>query len=235
MKKVLVIIPCYNEAENLSKVVDKVREASKEYDILIVNDCSTDKSLKVALSLNVNVIDLPCNLGIGGAVQTGYIYGVANNYDYMVQLDGDGQHNPEEIARMLEKCDYGYDMVIGSRFIEKKGFQSNAVRRLGINWLSLVIKILTGQTISDSTSGLRMVNRRVAKEFILYYPFDYPEPETNSLIIKKGYKVTEIPVVMNERDFGVSSINLKKSIYYMVKVTIAIILVLFSKRSKEVE
>jgi len=171
------------------------------------------------------MVDLPINLGIGGAVQTGYKYAVRNGYDMAVQVDGDGQHDPkflEEMAEYLEKNNL--DMVIGSRFIEKEGFQSSGLRRIGIRFFTRLIKLLTGEKITDPTSGLRMIGKDVLKIFAEDYPKDYPEPESVVSILRRKMKVAEIPVVMREREGGISSISMKKSVYYMVKVTLAIII-----------
>ena len=170
-------------------------------------------------------MNLPANLGIGGAVQTGYKYAFFNGYDTAVQLDADGQHDPAFLKSMLNKMiETDADMVIGSRFIEKQGFQSSFARRMGIRYFSGLIKFLTGKRITDPTSGLRLANRKVIEIFAKDYPVDYPEPESTAHILKKGMKVHEIPVIMRERQGGKSSINMKRSVYYMIKVSIAILL-----------
>lgn len=224
MKK-LIIIPAYNEEENIEKTVEAIRKDSFGFDYVIINDCSTDNTKKICEQKGYNVINLPINLGIGGAVQTGYKYAVRNGYDMAVQVDGDGQHNPQFLREMAEYLEENaLDMVIGSRFIEKKGFQSTGTRRIGIQFFVLLIKVLTGETITDPTSGLRMIGRNVLEIFSEDYPKDYPEPESVVAILRKKMKVKEIPVVMNERTGGVSSISLKKSVYYMIKVTLAMII-----------
>lgn len=224
MKK-LIIIPAFNESENIEKTVRKIEKSSPEFDYVIINDCSTDNTLEICKKNHFNVIDLPQNLGIGGAVQTGYLYGCRNGYDMAVQVDGDGQHDPaflDEMARHMEK--EGLDMVIGSRFIEKKGFQSSGIRRIGIRYFTILIKLLTGKTITDPTSGLRLINRDVMELFSRHYPKDYPEPESVVAVIRRKMKVGEIPVIMHEREGGVSSISVKKSVYYMIKVSLAIMI-----------
>ena len=224
MKK-LVIIPAYNEGENIKTTIDEVVKKAKGFDYVVINDCSTDNTKIICEKYKYNYIDLPINLGIGGAVQTGYRYAYMEGYDLAVQVDGDGQHDPEflnQMAEFLEKNDA--DMVIGSRFIDKKGFQSSGTRRIGIKYFTILIKILTGKTITDPTSGLRMVNRDIMKEFAYDYPKDYPEPESVVSILRKKKKVEEIPVIMRERSGGVSSISLKKSVYYMIKVSLAILI-----------
>ena len=169
-------------------------------------------------------------MGIGGAVQTGYRYGYNEGYDYAVQVDGDGQHNPEYLEKMVEHMiENKDDMVIGSRFIDKQGFQSSGTRRIGIKYFTLLIKLLTGKTITDPTSGLRMVNRDIMQVFAFDYPKDYPEPESVVSILRKKKKVEEIPVIMRARNGGVSSISIKKSFYYMIKVSLAIIIEMIRK------
>lgn len=224
MKK-LIIIPAYNESANIEKTVRRIKERAPEFDYVIINDCSTDRTLQICRENGFHVINLPQNLGIGGAVQTGYLYGYRNGYDMAVQVDGDGQHDPaflDEMAKYMIKEDL--DMVIGSRFIEKKGFQSSGIRRIGIRYFTFLIKILTGKTITDPTSGLRLVDRRVMELFSEQYPKDYPEPESVVAVIRRKMKVGEIPVIMHEREGGVSSISAKKSVYYMIKVSLAILI-----------
>ena len=174
-------------------------------------------------------LNLPVNLGIGGAVQTGYRYAYYHGYDIAVQFDGDGQHSASHLEDMVTTLiDTESDMVIGSRFIEKEGFQSSGLRRIGIKYFTGLIKILTGKTITDPTSGMRMVNKKLLEKFTDEYPKDYPEPES-VVILSEKYKVTEIPVVMNEREEGVSSISLKNSVYYMIKVSFAILIARMKK------
>ena len=224
MKK-LIIIPAYNEEENIEKTVESILRDSSGFDYVIINDCSRDNTKKICEKRGYNIVNLPINLGIGGAVQTGYKYAVRNGYDMAVQVDGDGQHDPkflEEMATYLEE--HNVDMVIGSRFIEKQGFQSSGLRRIGIRFFTFLIKILTGKKITDPTSGLRMVGKNVLQIFSEEYPKDYPEPETVVGILRRGMKVEEIPVIMHEREGGVSSISMKKSVYYMIKVSLAIII-----------
>lgn len=224
MKK-LVIIPAYNESASIKSTVEEIRQKAKDFDYVIINDCSKDQTREICEENNYNIINLPINLGIGGAVQTGYRYGYNHGYDIAVQVDGDGQHNPEFLRQMAEYFQsHEVDMVIGSRFIEKEGFQSSGTRRIGIKYFTILIKMLTGKEITDPTSGLRMVNRDIMGMFAREYPKDYPEPESTVAVLRKGKKVEEIPVVMRERQGGVSSISLKKSVYYMVKVSLAILI-----------
>lgn len=224
MKKI-AIIPAYNESASIVNTVSDILNNAPGFDYVVINDRSRDDTLKVCLENNINVINLPLNLGIGGAVQTGYWYALENDYDIAVQFDGDGQHDAKYLNEMADflirsEC----DMVIGSRFIEKEGFQSSSARRFGIKYFSFLIKLLTGKKITDPTSGYRMGNRKIIEQFADAYPKDYPEPETVVAILDKGKKVKEMPVVMRAREEGVSSISLKKSVYYMIKVTLAMII-----------
>lgn len=222
--KRLIIIPAYNEEASIENTIIQIQKEAPEFDYIVINDCSTDRTGKICEENHFPVIHLPVNLGIGGAVQTGYLYGVYNGYDEAVQIDGDGQHDPAYLLKMAEYMEECHaDMVIGSRFIEKKGFQSSGIRRIGIRYFTGLIRILTGKKITDPTSGLRMVNREVMSFFAENYPKDYPEPESVVAILRRGKKVEELPVVMKERSGGVSSISPKKSIYYMIKVSLAIL------------
>lgn len=225
MKK-LIIIPAFNESSNIERTIAMIKKDSPDFDYVIINDCSTDNTLEICRRNSFNVIDLPINLGIGGAVQTGYLYAKEYGYDMAVQVDGDGQHNPSFLNRMVEVLeDTQSNMVVGSRFIENEGFQSSFVRRVGIRYFMFLIRALTGQKITDATSGLRLVDKKLIERFASAYPEDYPEPEVIVDVLTHGYTVKEIPVVMNERLGGESSISMKKSIYYMIKVTIAILFV----------
>ena len=224
MKK-LIIIPAYNESQNIKKTVEAIRKDAPQFDYVIINDCSTDNTREICEENGFNLVNLPINLGIGGAVQTGYRYGWKNGYDLAVQVDGDGQHDPKFLQKMADYLEENQlDIVIGSRFIEKKGFQSSGTRLFGIKYFTLLIRLLTGVRITDPTSGLRMINRDVMRLFAYDYPKDYPEPESVVAILRRKKRVEEIPVIMKERQGGVSSISPKKSIYYMIKVTLAILI-----------
>ncbi|WP_040213618.1 glycosyltransferase family 2 protein [Clostridium polynesiense] len=228
MEKVLLIIPAYNESKNIPRLIESINALNEGYDILVVNDCSTDNTKNVCRELGVNTINLPANLGIGGAMQTGYKYAYYNNYDIAVQVDGDGQHNPIYIKDVIREVKSGYNMCIGSRFINKEGFQSTLMRRVGITYFNYLIKMLTGISITDPTSGFRAADKTTINLFRKYYPVDYPEPETVVLLKKNGLKIKEIPVIMNERLEGKSSIDSFKSIYYMIKVSVAILITAMS-------
>ena len=228
--KTLIIIPAYNEQNSLLETIKglekviKSKENNTKIDYIVINDCSKDKTLYICKENNLNVINLPVNLGIGGAVQTGYKYAAENDYDIAIQMDADGQHKPEYIYNLIKEVNDGNDMVIASRFIEKNGFQSTFLRRLGINLYSKLIKLFSGITIKDTTSGYRAVNKKIIRYFAENYPVDYPEPETNAILAKAKCKIKEIPVIMEERTGGKSSITAFKSIYYAGKVALAVII-----------
>ena len=222
--KTLIIIPAYNESENIKRVIDNLVENYPKYDYVIINDCSTDDTEKICRENGFNYISLPANLGIGGGVQTGYKYALKNGYDIAVQMDGDGQHDPaylDELTAILEKGEA--DIAIGSRFITKEGFQSSSMRRFGIKFLSLLIKVCSGADIKDVTSGYRAVNRKFIEIYSKDYADDYPEPEAIVAARMYGGTLAEVPVIMNERMGGVSSINPIKSVYYMIKVSLSIL------------
>ncbi|MFQ3125857.1 glycosyltransferase family 2 protein [Streptococcus pyogenes] len=225
MKK-LIIIPAYNESSNIVNTIRTIESDAPDFDYIIIDDCSTDNTLAICQKQGFNVISLPINLGIGGAVQTGYRYAQRCGYDVAVQVDGDGQHNPCYLEKMVEVLvQSSVNMVIGSRFITKEGFQSSFARRIGIKYFTWLIALLIGKKITDATSGLRLIDRSLIERFANHYPDDYPEPETVVDVLVSHFKVKEIPVVMNERQGGVSSISLTKSVYYMIKVTLAILVV----------
>lgn len=224
MKK-LVMIPAYNEQGSIEKTVRDILNYAPDFDYVVINDCSTDKTLKVCRKNGFHVVSLPVNLGIGGGVQTGYLYAFQNDYDIAVQFDGDGQHNARYLNEMADRLVRdNLDMVIGSRYIRKEGFQSSGLRRVGIRYFTALIRLVTGKKITDPTSGMRMAGRDVIEMYARNYPKDYPEPESVVAILKAGKKVDEIPVQMNAREEGVSSISPKKSVYYMIKVSLAILI-----------
>lgn len=229
MKDKLVIIPAFNEAGCIVNTVNDIIENAPEFDYVVINDCSRDDTYKLCLEHGFNVVNLPINSGIGAAVQTGYLYAKRYGYKYAIQVDGDGQHDAAFLgimARYMEE--HGTGMLIGSRYIEKQGFQSSGLRRFGIKYFTVLIKLLTGKKITDPTSGMRMVGRDIIEYFAEEYPKDYPEPETAVSIVKKGWKVEEIPVVMKERQAGTSSISPKRSVYYMIKVSLACVMAAMS-------
>lgn len=223
--KTLIIIPAYNEEQNIQKVVNNIITNFPQYDYIVINDGSTDNTASICEHEKYQYVDLSINLGIGGAVQTGYRYAKENNYDIAIQIDGDGQHDiafADRMVQMLEQNEA--DVVIGSRFIEKQGFQSSGSRRTGIKILSNLIKISTGIKVNDVTSGFRAVNKKFIDVYSKDYSNDYPEPEAIVTAVMYEGRVKEIPVIMNERQGGVSSIKFWNSIYYMIKVTLAILI-----------
>lgn len=230
MKK-LIIIPAYNEEKNILKVCNGITEYNKankdNYDIIVINDGSTDNTETVLNENNIPHIKLIRNLGIGGAVQTGYKYAQENNYDIAIQYDGDGQHNIEYVKNIIKPIEESKaNMVIGSRFVEKiDTFKSSRARRIGIKIISFCIKLVTGQKIYDTTSGMRAVDKKIIAKFSEDYPTEYPEPISTVKVLKEGYNVLEKPVKMNERQEGVSSIRAWKNVYYMINVVLSIILI----------
>ncbi len=231
-KKILVVIPAYNEEGNLSRVIKSIKTRQEPLDPLVVNDASTDRTAREAAEAGAMVISLPCNLGIGGAVQTGFKYARENNYDFAIQFDGDGQHDAAYIAAILEPVLSGrLDMCIGSRFLSIEGeFKSSFLRRMGIRFFSVLIGFLTGQRLSDPTSGFRAFGRKAIGLFAESYPIDFPEPESIVIAKHNGVLIGEAPVIMHARGSGNSSIRYLKSGYYMVKVTLAILLCRLKKR-----
>lgn len=223
--KVLIIIPAYNEEDSIQKVVGNMIVHFPEYDYVIVNDGSTDRTEEICRKENYSFLNLPLNLGIGGAVQAGYRYAKENDYDVAIQMDGDGQHDISFAGEMIKLLEADKaDVVIGSRFLEKQGFQTSGSRRTGIRILSSLIKICTGVEVKDVTSGFRAVNKRFIQIYSNDYSNDYPEPEAIVSAVMYGGRIAEVPVIMNERQGGASSIRFWNSVYYMIKVTLAIVI-----------
>ena len=222
--KVLIIIPAYNEEESIAEVVGRLTSQRSAYDYLIINDGSRDSTLEICEEQHFQYLNLPINLGIGGAVQTGYVYARRNGYDIAVQMDGDGQHDIAYLEDMLKPIlEDEADIVIGSRFLEKEGFQSSRIRRVGIKFLSFLIRLTTGKKLMDVTSGFRAVNKRFINIYANDYPTVYPEPEAIVTAIMNRGRIMEVPVQMREREGGSSSITFGRSMYYMIKVTLAIL------------
>jgi glycosyltransferase involved in cell wall biosynthesis len=227
MVRIAVVIPAYNEEASIANVVKDIRaQSSAEVELtpVVVNDCSKDKTAEIINAAPCIALHLPVNLGIGGAVQTGFMYAYQNHFDYAIQVDGDGQHPANQIVNLYKHLiKHRLDVVIGSRFIDKQGFQSSFARRIGIRYFKWLNLFLTGKRITDNTSGFRLLNRKALEITNRYYPDEYPEPEAVILFHKKGLLIGEYPVEMLERQGGVSSIGTWKSVYYMFKVTIAIL------------
>ncbi len=223
--KSIIIIPTYNEQDNILDVINDIEQNATECHYMVINDGSADKTGLILRENHIPHINLPFNVGIGGAVQTGYKYAFEKGYDIVVQFDGDGQHKASFIPEMINILEEeNTDMIIGSRFLDKRGYQSTFIRRLGIKYFSFLIWLLSGSGVTDSTSGFRACNRTIIELFSKNYPQDYPEPESIMILKGKDLKITEIPVEMKKRARGNSSINRSLSVYYMVKVTLAIIM-----------
>ena len=235
-ERVLFIIPAYNEENAIVKTVENIRSYNPDWDVIVINDGSTDQTENLCKKNKIPVISLIMNLGIGGAVQTGYKYAMEQDYDIAIQFDGDGQHNiayvDELIAPILKQ---EQDFVIGSRFIsgDRKGFISSPLRRLGIRIISITIRLFTGKKIYDPTSGFRAANKAVIHYFANEYPIEFPEPESVTLLFKQKYRVKEMPVIMYERQGGKSSIHTWKSAYYMINVLFSLIIVSLRKFDKK--
>ena len=222
-RRALVMIPAYNESAAIARTIRDVRRHASWADILVVNDGSADDTSEQAARAGAKVVDLPVNLGIGGAVQTGYRYAWINGYDMAFQFDGDGQHRARRLAdlvRPLLKEDL--DLVVGSRFLRPRGMTATGMRLAGIAILSRAISAAIGQRITDPTSGVRGAGRRAIELFAAEYPQDYPEPESLVLLYKQGFRIKEVPATMRRRRGGVSSIGSLKGIHYMVKVLLAV-------------
>lgn len=225
--KVLVIVPAYNEEEAIGKVIDDLHKHVPDFDILVVSDGSRDNTARIAKEKGALVVELPTNLGIGGAVQTGLKYAHRYGYDVAIQFDGDGQHLASEIDKLIGPLREGRaDAVIGSRFLpgQKSSFQSTIGRRIGIWFFEVLNSLLIRQWITDNTSGFRAYNREVIDFMVYNYPTDYPEPEAVILLGRNRFRIVEVPVEMRERMGGRSSIFGWRSAYYMIKVTLAIIM-----------
>lgn len=228
--KILVIIPAYNEEKNIEHVISSIKREFPICDILVVNDGSRDRTGQVAKDMGVVVINLPYNLGIGGAMQTGYRYAADNNYGIAVQVDGDGQHPAEQIKRLVAVIGDGEaDVVVGSRFIVDGSYRPTTTRLIGITYFSKLLSLVLGQKVTDTTSGFRAVNNKVISFFSGNYPEDYPEVEALLLLHRKGFRIKEISVDMKERVSGKSSITPFRSLYYMVKVSLAIFIGILRK------
>lgn len=231
MSKILLIIPSYNEEKNIKKLFDSICQYNdsheQKYDVLFINDGSKDNTEQQLCLYDCNHVTLIQNLGIGGAVQTGYKYALEHNYDIAIQMDGDGQHDVNCVENIIRPIQEGTaNLVIGSRFIDSSSskFKSSAFRRLGIKLISMAIRMKTGKRIYDTTSGFRAADYSIIKEFASSYPTEYPEPVSTTFVLKNGYKVDEVAVSMYERKNGVSSIRSWKNIYYMINVILSIIL-----------
>lgn len=237
--KILIIIPAYNEEGNIAKTIEDIfrlypsaresnfnSEPGRNVSVLVVDDGSKDNTRKVALHAGAQVVSLPFNLGIGGAVQTGFKFAREKDFDVAIQVDGDNQHDVSFLEKLIDPIEKGQvDMTIGSRFIPPYlGFQSSFIRRIGINFFARLISFLTATKVTDPTSGFRAFNKKLIKVFADYYPIDFPEPEAIVVARRYGANIVEVPVQMRKRVAGSSSIRYLKTLYYMIKVTFAILL-----------
>lgn len=222
---ILIIIPAFNEEETLQGIILGIRKSMPQDHILVVNDGSTDSTGETARKEGVIVLEHPYNMGIGATMQTGFLFAFRNGYDIAVQIDGDGQHDPNYLQALMSPLLKGEaQLVIGSRYLEGQGFKSSIPRRVGILFFSFLYYILTGEKVTDPTSGFRAFDKKAIDFFSKEYPSDYPEVESLILLHRKGFIFKEVPVVMKERQGGVSSINLLRSIYYMIKVTLSMVI-----------
>lgn len=234
-QKILVIIPAYNEEDSLGRVIRQIRTSTPAADIVVINDGSTDATPDIAEGYGAILVSLPYNLGIGSAMQTGFMYAHDFHYDVAVQVDGDGQHDPSEIQALVDALqETEADVVVGSRYLEDRGYITPWQRRIGIVMLASLISVIVRQRITDPTSGFRAMSRRAIYFCSSDYPFDYPEPEAIVVLKRAGLVVREIPVTMNPRYGGQSSITPLRSAYYMVKVIMAIIIGLLRERPRAI-
>jgi glycosyltransferase involved in cell wall biosynthesis len=236
MNRFLAIVPAYNEGEIIARTVDEIHRCAPDFDVLVVDDGSADRTASEAAAANAGVLRLPFNLGIGGAMQSGYTYALEHGYDVAVQVDGDGQHDPRYIHELLRQLtgDLGVNMVTGSRFLESEagGHRSSLTRRVGIGIFARVVSLVTGQRVTDPTSGFRMIDRLGIELFARDYPQDYPEVEAILLMHAHRLRSREVTVRMRPRTSGVSSISSAQPIYYMVKVLLAIFVTLFRAKPR---
>jgi len=229
--KRLAIVPAFNEQDSIGRVIDEIRAFDSGFEIVVVDDGSTDRTAAVAAERLVHVLRLPFNLGIGGAVQTGYRFALEGGYDVAVQVDGDGQHDAAQLSRILKPLLEGdADLVVGSRFADTgAAYRSSPVRRVGIRIFAGIVSAVVRQRVTDTTSGFRAVNRRGITLFAADYPHDYPEVEATVMCVKHRLRLTEVPVTMRERSGGRSSITALRAVYYMTKVLLAIFVGLFRR------
>ena len=228
--RILAVVPAYNEAGSIERVIAEVGRCVPPVDVVVVDDGSADATAALAERAGAAVLRMPFNVGIGGAVQTGYKYALARGYDIAIQVDGDGQHDPGEIGKLIDPLLRGEnDMSVGTRFRGDHTYRSPLARRIGIRMFARIVSLMVGHRVTDTTSGFRAVNRSGIQLFAGDYPNDYPEVESIVLLCRHGLTMTEVPVEMRERASGTSSITVIRSIYYVVKVMLALLISLFRK------
>jgi glycosyltransferase involved in cell wall biosynthesis len=230
-RRVIAVVPAYNEERAIGAIVDEIRAFDASFDVVVIDDGSTDATATVAAEHGAAVVTLPFNLGIGGAVQTGFKYALEHDYELAVRLDGDGQHDPAELPKLLAPVERGEaDIVTGSRFADgARAYRPHFSRRIGITWFAMLVSLLTRQRVTDTTSGFQALNRKGIALFAGDYPNDYPEVEATVLVFKHRLRLAEVPVQMREREHGESSITFLRSVYYMLKVTLALLVAMVRK------
>ena len=230
-RRAIAIVPAHNEERNIARVIEELRAFDASLEVVVVSDGSVDRTAEVAAALGAHVIRLPFNLGIGGAVQTGFRYAWEGGYEIVVRVDGDGQHDPAQLERVLAPVLAGEaDIVVGSRFAGDAGYRSSATRRIGIRLLAWVVSAIAQQRVTDTTSGFQALNRRAIGLFAADYPHDYPEVEGMVMVIRHRLRLREVPVSMRAREHGRSSIGAAASVYYMAKVLLALFVGLFRRQ-----
>jgi len=234
--KKIAIVPAYNEEGAIGGVVDEIRAFDPAFDVLVVDDASHDRTTAVARAHGARVVTLPFNLGIGGAVQTGFRYAAEHHYDLAARVDGDGQHDPSELRALVDAVSGGdADICVGSRFVVAEGYRSSRSRRVGIRILAGTVSLLTGQRVTDTTSGFQVLDRKAIELFADDYPHDYPEVEAALMLHKHRLRLSELPVRMRERVVGRSSIRGFRTVYYMAKVMLAILIGALRRRATPLE
>lgn len=225
LDKTIAVVPAYNEQESIGLLIDEMEKVVPGLEILVVSDGSVDRTVEVAREAGAKVLDLPCNLGVGGAVQAGYRFAYEQGYEYAIRCDGDGQHPPSEIPNLVEGMKrFNVDLIIGSRYLSDKVYKNTLVRKCGIKCLAWFLSLICKRTVTDPTSGFQMLSRPLLYLFSKCYPHDYPEPEALALMRRQGYDYAEVPAAFRERMAGQSTIRSWGTLYYVIKVFIALVI-----------
>lgn len=233
MSRLVAVVPAFNEAASIRQVIEELRALADAPDIIVVDDGSEDETFELARAAGARTVRMAFNTGIGSTVQTGIRLALEEGYDQIVRIDGDAQHDARDIPRLVERLrDGGPDFVLGSRYLEGEGFQATAAQRLGIRWFCFLLRVVSGLHVTDPTSGFWAANQRAARLLLEEYSSDYPEVDSLLYLSRKGYTVHEVPVVMRPRMGGRSSITGMRALYYMVKVTIALVVGRLRSRGK---